>query len=293
MNKDCSKFSKIDRILVSSQFIDKWPNAKLLALPREISDQCPLILNTRVEDFGPIPFKFYNSWLKNVDLLDIVERVCNEVVYPPSNASKLFKNKLKELKKEIRKWRVLIKNKEASVLKELRTKVNIIEIKAESTTLEPQDIHDRTVIMKDIMELEHSKILDLKQKAKVKWAVEGVENSKFFHGLVNNNMKKSRIHGLIIDGTWNSNPLVKHVLDFYCDKFKEKVTSRPRFASSLFKTLSSEEVSLLTHPISLQEIKEAVWCCDGNKSHGLDGFTFKFIKKYWDTFASNIYSFIK
>lgn len=51
MSKDCSKLSKIDRILVSSHFVAKWPNAQLTAIPREFSDHCPLVLKSAVIDF--------------------------------------------------------------------------------------------------------------------------------------------------------------------------------------------------------------------------------------------------
>lgn len=50
-NKDGSKFSKLDRILVSSHVTNKWPNSHLFALPREYSDHCPLILKSTTLDF--------------------------------------------------------------------------------------------------------------------------------------------------------------------------------------------------------------------------------------------------
>ncbi|PWA77072.1 hypothetical protein CTI12_AA228410 [Artemisia annua] len=58
MNKFGNKLSKIDRILVSQDFILKWPHSNA-ALPRDVSDHCPLILKTHAMDYGPIPFKFF------------------------------------------------------------------------------------------------------------------------------------------------------------------------------------------------------------------------------------------
>ncbi|KAJ0927692.1 putative AP endonuclease 1, Endonuclease/exonuclease/phosphatase superfamily [Helianthus annuus] len=52
---DGSKQSKLDRILVCDGFMDKWPNAKLTALPREKLDHRPLILQVNSDDFGPSP----------------------------------------------------------------------------------------------------------------------------------------------------------------------------------------------------------------------------------------------
>lgn len=43
--------------------------------------------------------------------------------------------------------------------------------------------------------MENIRLQDLKQKAKVKWATHGDENSKFFHGGLNNKLMWSRING--------------------------------------------------------------------------------------------------
>lgn len=46
--------------------------------------------------------------------------------------------------------------------------------------------------------------MDLKQWSRIRWVVYGDENSRFFHGYVNNRRSKNRIHGLIIDGSWTT-----------------------------------------------------------------------------------------
>ncbi|MFS8000275.1 putative Endonuclease/exonuclease/phosphatase superfamily [Helianthus anomalus] len=56
------KLSKLDRFLVCLGFREKWPNANVVALAREVSDHRPIILSTVQSDFGHIPFRFFNSW---------------------------------------------------------------------------------------------------------------------------------------------------------------------------------------------------------------------------------------
>nr|GFA99459.1 RNA-directed DNA polymerase, eukaryota, reverse transcriptase zinc-binding domain protein [Tanacetum cinerariifolium] len=84
---------------------------------------------------------------------------------------------------------------------------------------------------------------DYIQKAKVTWAIEGDENSKFFHGIINKKRSQLAIRGIFVDGTWYTEP--------------ERVVSR-------------------------DEIRLAVWNCGDNKSPGRDGYSFEFLKKYWD-----------
>lgn len=49
----------------------------------------------------------------------------------------------------------------------------------------PNDLQERKYIMKLILDVERKETLDLAQKAKVKWAIEGDENSKYFNEIIN------------------------------------------------------------------------------------------------------------
>lgn len=49
---------------------------------------------------------------------------------------------------------------------------------------------------------------------------------------------------------------------------------------------------MLVSPISLEDLKVAVWNCDGNKSPGPDGFNFNFIKAHWDLLKDDILGFV-
>lgn len=155
MNKFGSQLSKIDQILVSSHFVSKWPNAQLVALPRELSDHCPLVLKCLSMDFGPTPFKFYNSWLAHKDLPSLVKNSWED-----SSSSFIahlgihFKTMLKNLKGVIRNWRASSCNLELANLKLWRTKVDSIDNKAETGYLSFLESEERSLLMKNILDLE-------------------------------------------------------------------------------------------------------------------------------------------
>ncbi|GKC81363.1 RNA-directed DNA polymerase, eukaryota, reverse transcriptase zinc-binding domain protein, partial [Tanacetum coccineum] len=44
--------------------------------------------------------------------------------------------------------------------------------------------------------------------------------------------------------------------------------------------------------VSMEEIKMAVWGCGSEKAPGPDGYTFAFVKKYWDLLKANIFDFV-
>ncbi|GJT51563.1 hypothetical protein Tco_0977720 [Tanacetum coccineum] len=49
--------------------------------------------------------------------------------------------------------------------------------------------------------------MDIIQKSHVKWDIEGDENSKFFHGLINQKRRNQMINGIMVEGNWNPEPL--------------------------------------------------------------------------------------
>ncbi|GJS56350.1 hypothetical protein Tco_0629712 [Tanacetum coccineum] len=203
MNRSGSKLSKIDRILVSHHYISKWPLAQLVALPREYSDQCPLLLNSSSEDFGPSPFKLYNSWISHKDFNDIVTTFwSNTIIQPNCNPTISLESKLKNLKIAIKVRRRSISASSPGCVTDLRTKLNNLDDKAEVNPLNPTEVEEGINILKDLRDLESITIKDLKQKSKIQW----LREAKFYHGFINNRQKKARISvnegrssGILID----------------------------------------------------------------------------------------------
>ncbi|GKC71861.1 RNA-directed DNA polymerase, eukaryota, partial [Tanacetum coccineum] len=126
-------------------------------------------------------------------------------------------------------------------------------------------------------------LLDLIQKAKIRWAIEGDENSKFFHGIINKKRSQLAIRGILVNGDWIDDPhMVKHEFHSHFAKRSEA----PVFDSMSFEhpfpnRLISDQIEDLERCVSYEEIKRAVWDCGTNKSPGPDGFTFDFFRKYW------------
>nr|GEU61784.1 RNA-directed DNA polymerase, eukaryota, reverse transcriptase zinc-binding domain protein [Tanacetum cinerariifolium] len=63
MNKAGTKLSKLDRFLIFKDILDALPDIRITALDLLWSDHTPILLHVLKSDFGPSPFKIYNSWL--------------------------------------------------------------------------------------------------------------------------------------------------------------------------------------------------------------------------------------
>jgi len=57
--------SRLDRCLVSEQWLVKWPDSSQQVLHRDYSDHCPIILQIDLVDWGPKPFRVMDCWLNN------------------------------------------------------------------------------------------------------------------------------------------------------------------------------------------------------------------------------------
>ncbi|GJW58511.1 cytochrome P450 [Tanacetum coccineum] len=142
MNNLGSKHSKIDRFLVTNHVIQIWLDSYVYALPREFSDHTPIILKNFAPDFGPTPFKLYNSWLEHSEFPDLAKA---SWALPTSRPPVVgFKNKLKRLKLEIKKWRIKIQHAENTTSCELRMKIDNLDNKAERSSLSPFEVDLRT-----------------------------------------------------------------------------------------------------------------------------------------------------
>nr|GEV36347.1 RNA-directed DNA polymerase, eukaryota, reverse transcriptase zinc-binding domain protein [Tanacetum cinerariifolium] len=80
-------------------------------------------------------------------------------------------------------------------------------------------LYKRMEIIKDIQEAEKVDNLEVAQKAKIKWAIEGDENTKFYHGILNMKRNQLGIRGVLKDGIDISYQEIKPaVWDYGIDK---------------------------------------------------------------------------
>ena len=85
---------------------------------------------------------------------------------------------------------------------------------------------------------------------------------------------------------WEEDPLrVKgEIKMFFENKFMEGERQIPiQFEGLQFNILNAVQGSKLVERFSEEDIKVAVWDCEGNKSPGPDGYNFSFIKACWGT----------
>nr|GEV29775.1 RNA-directed DNA polymerase, eukaryota [Tanacetum cinerariifolium] len=78
----------------------------------------------------------------------------------------------------------------------------------------------------------------------------------------------------------------------FASRFQTPTSNRCRLNFTFPKCLDSVQAGELESPVSIEEVRKAVWGCGDNKSPGPDGSTFEFFRKYWDILGSDFYDVV-
>ncbi|GJY88535.1 RNA-directed DNA polymerase, eukaryota [Tanacetum coccineum] len=141
----------------------------------------------------------------------------------------------------------------------------------------------RLEIIQQLQNLDNLDAMEMAQKAKIKWAVEGDENTGFFHGIINKRRNVQNIRGVMAEGNWIDNPVnvKKEFFDHFANRFRKPGKSTASLLADFPNQISFEQRSYLESDVTNEEIKKAVWECGIDKAPGPDGFTFGFFRHYW------------
>ncbi|GJZ37690.1 RNA-directed DNA polymerase, eukaryota [Tanacetum coccineum] len=282
-HKSASKMSKLDRFLISEGLLALFPSISALCLDKHLSDHRPILLRELNVDYGPTPFRFFHSWSSRKGFDKMVEDSWKNSVCMESNSIIKLKKKLQSLKSSIKHWLAEDNQKSNEHKRNIQNRLIILDKIFDQGSCNDDLIHERSNLLKELQDFNKSSSLDMAQKAKIRWAIEGDENSKFFHGIINKKRSQLAIHGVLADGDWIVEPsLVKNeFLKHFATRFAAPSSSSITFDYQFPNRLTPDQIEDLERNVSYEEIKRAVWDCGISKSPGPDGFTFEFYRKYW------------
>nr|GEU50867.1 RNA-directed DNA polymerase, eukaryota [Tanacetum cinerariifolium] len=233
----------------------------------------------------------YHSWFNRYGFDELIFYEWNSFGQHDNRKRLLSHEKLKGLKDKIKVWLRDTKNTERRHKEEVLVALKNLEIKIDSITASSEDRVSRTKLLYEINKIDKLETLDLHQKSRIKWDVEGDENFKFFHGLVNQIRRTNSIPNIMSDGTWVANPL--QVKETFLNFFKLKLQPHKSMIDLPSITFPSNLISsdhdILEKDVTLEEIKFVVWDCGNDKASEPDGFTFGFAKRYWELLKKSYY----
>ncbi|GJU20655.1 RNA-directed DNA polymerase, eukaryota [Tanacetum coccineum] len=272
-HKSASKMSKLDRFLVSESYLNGCPKVSAITLERFLLDHRPILLRESNVDFGPTPFRFYHHWIEMKGFCNVVERVIR--VWNKSN---------------------VLSDSSTNLISELE----VVDSRIDKGFGTIEDAKSRVELLSKIQDIDKLKSIETAQRSKVRWAVEGDENSSFFHDTLNKKRNIRNIRGVMINGVWVENP-EKVKREFYTHFSKRFCCPGPsyvRLQMSFPNMLSIDQQLDIECEVSNAEIKKAVWDCGTDKAPSPDGFSFDFYRRFWYLIEKDVcdavrYFFIK
>ena len=285
--------SRLDRFLLSDEWLSQWPDSTQFVLDRDFSDHCPILLRSRTIDWGPRPFKIMDWWLQDKEFQNMVRHRWGN--YHPSGwGGFALKMKLKFIKSCIRHWSSQNGVINASKIQNLKKELNALEAGGNASILSQAERDLKKSLQEQLWNAALAYESMLRQKSRVKWKKKGDRNSAYFHKMINHRRRFNAIQGLIIAGEWVQEPnrVKSAALNHFKNRFSKQNLNRPTLDGVHFSSIHQGDKDCLIARFSEGEIKSAVWACGGDKSPGPDGCTFNFIKQFWETLNPDFTRFL-
>ncbi|XVF23289.1 hypothetical protein REPUB_Repub13aG0024000 [Reevesia pubescens] len=140
-----NKRSRLDRVLVSIDWINKFKNLCMRGLKRSVSDHIPLLLCSDSTDWGPRPFKFLNYWFYDKDFLNKVEERWLAFEVHGNPGYRLLKN-LKALKTFLKTWNRTSFGDINETISTLNDQLQALDEIANFRDLSEEEINEKAVV---------------------------------------------------------------------------------------------------------------------------------------------------
>jgi exonuclease III len=292
--RDTPTYEKLDRVLASVEWEQKFPLVSVRALARAESDHTPLILDSGEQAHlgNKAQFSFELSWLRQEGFANIIAREWNSVSHGDTPID-IWQNKIRNLRRFLRGW---AKNMSSLYKKErdrLLLLIDTLDKKAESIPLngyERGQLKDANMTLAKLRRDEESKWA---QRAKVKHIQEGGDNTKYFHLIANGKHRRKKIFQLEQDEETivGQENLKVYITEYYKNLFGAPVPNHFSMSESDkadIPQLSEEENKILTADFTEQEVYDAIMQMEKNKAPGPDGFPAEFYQTFWDVIKIDI-----
>jgi len=289
--------ARLDRFLVHSDFLSSGLRASSKILPNCTSDHKPILLDLSLEpNLGPIPFRFSPLWILQCDFQNVVADSWSVPIHGSPSFS--WEQKLKRLKKDLKAWAKLLKSPSMARI-DSHIALHNHQILMESIPITTAIQNKEMELQKSLFQACRAEEEYWKQKSRSMWLESGDKNTNYFHkqAEARKNLKAvSEIH--------HQGSLLKDFEDIKAaafTSFKDLFSAPddpPLLSSShpfdLIPTLVHDaDNNSLTAPISMKELKSALFRMKPDSAPGPDGFTARFYVSCWDTIKMDLLRMVR
>ena len=261
---------------------------------REVSDHSALMIKCVHKDWGPKPFRSIDAWLLETGFSGMVEEKWRSYEGQGS-AIKVLKDKLKLLKVDLKIWNKDVFGNLDSSKQSLLQDMENLDCQDNQECLEESQRKLRSDLVRKLWEVDAKIESLLRQKARANWLKFGDSCTSFFHSSLRWRRIRNEVKGVEVGGVRCEEPSTVRLeaKKLFESRFKAIKDFGLRLEAVEFKFLLPDVSRSMIEAFTEEEIKKAVWQCEGTKSPGPDGFNFNFIKKSWNTLKPDFIAALK
>jgi len=188
----------LDTVFINVAWDDKLPSTTLSSLTRTTSDHVPLKID--IASFIPNSklFRFENFWTQDVGFFTVVNAAWS-CQTNNSDPSAVLAAKLKNTRFELRAWRKQKPNLSQQDT-DCRIVINLLDRVEESRPLVHREHNLQALIVYILGRVTRAKLQLWKQRSKIRAAIDGDENTRYFHACANQRHRRNVIQIIEHDG---------------------------------------------------------------------------------------------
>ena len=278
--------ARLDRFLIHSDFLSSGLLATSKILPNSTSDHRPILLDLLADaPLGPIPFRFSPLWLLQDNFQQVVS---NSWTLPvPGSPSFSWEQKLKRLKADLKSWAKLLSNPTTLRLaaqKALENHQHAMDI----APLSSETLAKEADLQKDFFKACRAEEEFWRQKSRSLWLKSGDKNTNYFHKQAEARKGFKTVNEINFQGTLIKDhaEIKKAAFLTFKDLFSAPADSPLNPLDHPFDLIppliKEADNHLLTAPISLKELKRALFRMKPDSAPGPDGFSANFYTSCWN-----------
>ncbi|XP_019232866.1 PREDICTED: uncharacterized protein LOC109213514 [Nicotiana attenuata] len=284
-------FSRIDRVVVNSEWITKMPHLDAMVMNPYFSDHSPLCIKFGEEPQNFRPFRFFNHLADHKEFLQIVTNAWTGK--ETAQMSGIWR-KLKAVKGELKKLNTTEFAAVDKKVKHARQQLQEIQEKIRNNYQQARLFEEEKGLKKQLEKWVNIEESIFKQKSKNQWLKLGDSNSAFFFANMKSRISQTKIRSLMTttgEIVQTMEAIEKEIVDFYKELLGSSATALPAIHPRVMKEgkmLNRKQQLKLIEPVREEEVYNALKNIDDLKAPGCDRFNLFFFKKSWGIIGKEI-----
>ncbi|XVF04129.1 hypothetical protein REPUB_Repub05bG0055500 [Reevesia pubescens] len=256
-------FCKLDRFLLAIIFLDKVPSLSQKILPNSISDHNPVLVCEDSVDWGPKPFRYFSHWHSIEGFNELVKSAWGRITSDFSNRGNLWRC-LNNLKHVIKVWHNRKGVSDFDAIRGLEEEIDKLEKNLQQGSSSDMCRNEWAAKKQTLWVMYRNEERSWLQKSRLKWALEGDRNTKFFHLTASarrriNRIDRLQFFGRVVDTPSELKDLTVRQFELH---FNQVSTSSLESFDCDFKVLKDQSIlptQYLGLPLGFNYNSVALW----------------------------------